>query len=242
VALRAVQAFHATTPQEEAHIRALFPTVHVGCVPNGVDIPEDAKLRGWRVGPSEPFLLFLGRLHTHKNLDLLLRAWAPVARDNKMLSLCLVGPDDERIGEQLRQLASDLGLERRIHLLGRRDGEEKSTLLARARALVLPSKSENFGNAVAEALAHGTPVITTTGTPWSEALSRGCGWWVEPSEVALGAALREATELPSERLAEMGARGRVWMQEAFSWPAIAARMRAFYAEVIERARSARSAS
>jgi len=240
VALRAVEAFHATAPQEEMHIRTLFPTVHVGCVPNGVDVPDTATLCALRQVPSEPYLLFLGRLHTHKNLDLLLRAWAPVARDHKTLAFYLVGPDDERIGEQLGRLATDLGLERRIHLLGRRDGQEKSALLARARVLVLPSKSENFGNAVAEALAHGTPVITTTGTPWSEASLRGCGWWVDASEVALGGALREAVELPRERLAEMGARGRAWMQEAFSWPAIATRMRALYAEVIERTRSART--
>jgi glycosyltransferase involved in cell wall biosynthesis len=238
-ALRSVDAFHATTVEEEGHVLRLFPAAHVGRVPNGVDIPSDEALARLRGPGREEVVLFLGRLHSHKNPELLLRAFAAVARAHAALVLLLVGPDDEGIGGRLERLAADLGLAKRVRLLGRRDGEEKAALLARARVLVLPSKSENFGNVVAEALAHGTPVVTTTGTPWSEAAERGAGFWVEPTEAALAAALREAAALPPERLDAMGARGRAWMQETFSWPAVAARMRAFHTVVIARHAAAR---
>jgi glycosyltransferase involved in cell wall biosynthesis len=233
-ALRSVDAFHATTVEEEGHVLRLFPGAHVGRVPNGVEIPSDEALARLRGPGREDVVLFLGRLHTHKNPELLLRAFATVARAYPALTLRFVGPDDDGSGARLERLAAELGLADRVHLLGRRDGEEKTTLLARARVLVLPSKSENFGNVVAEALAHRTPVVTTTGTPWREAAERGAGFWVEPSESALAAALHEVASQPPERLDAMGARGRDWMQETFSWHAVATRMRAFYTEVVAR--------
>jgi len=241
-ALRTVSAFHATTAQEEADVRRLFPRAAVGCVPNGVEIPDGDSLQRLREGSDARFLLYLGRLHRHKNLDLLLRAFARCAPACPDLTLLLVGPDYDQITPSLRRLAQELSIDRRIRFLGRRDGSEKAALLARATALVLPSKSENFGNAVAEALAHGTPVITTTGTPWQEVALRGCGWWVEPIESALATALDAAAALgPEERMAR-GERGRAWVREAFAWPALAERMRAFYAGVIERAGARRRGS
>jgi glycosyltransferase involved in cell wall biosynthesis len=239
-ALRSVAAFHATTADEESHVLRLFPDARVGRVPNGVAIPSDDALARLRGPGREEVVLFLGRLHSHKNPELLLRAFSSIASAHPALALYLVGPDDEGIGGRIEQLAAKLGIGERVRLLGRRDGAEKDTLLARARVLVLPSKSENFGNVVAEALAHGTPVVTTTGTPWREAAERGAGFWVEPTEAALAAALGEAAALRPEQLDAMGERGRAWMLETFSWPAVAARMRAFHAEVVARAGGARA--
>jgi glycosyltransferase involved in cell wall biosynthesis len=230
--LAMASAFHATTAEEEEHIRALYPGTRVGRVPNGVEFPDDEQLAEWKRGATEDLVLFLGRFHPHKNIDLLIRAWARIADRLPKAFLVLAGPDFEGFETDLRALAQNLGLGKRVRFVGRKDGEDKSVLLARARVLILPSKSENFGNVVVEALAHGTPVITSRGTPWSEAVARGCGWWVEAREDALAAALEGALRAGPQRLSAMGAVGRLWMREAFSWPAVANGMRSFYDTVV----------
>jgi glycosyltransferase involved in cell wall biosynthesis len=101
--------------------------------------------------------------------------------------------------------------------------DEVGRLIRELDLLVLPSHSENFGMVIVEALAAGVPVITTTATPWSCVVSRGCGWCVPDTPVGLSAAISAAVRLPAEELKAMGARGRAWMGESFAWPTIASR-------------------
>ena len=233
-ALEAVTAFHATTPSEAQDIRRLFPRTGVGVVPNGVDVPSDAELAPWRAVANPRTILFLGRLHQHKNVDLLLRAWALVAPKFKDVSLLVAGSGSGKMLEAMKRLVADLGTTRQVSFLGNVQGDEKTRLLAQADVLVLPSKSENFGNVVAEALAHGTPVIASTGTPWRGLGEKGCGWWVRAAEAPLGRALETVLAMDSERRQEMGQSGREWMRREYSWTEVAASMREFYGEVLER--------
>ena len=202
-ALRRVAGFHATSEQEAADIRSQFPGARVAIVPNGTDLPEERELTRLRAHGRDSSVLFLGRLHPHKNPELLLRAWARTARTTPSGNLIFAGPDVTGLATSLKVLASELGCSERVCFTGAVEGEAKASLLAKARVLVLPSKSENFGNVVAEALAHGTPVITTHGTPWAEVVSRGCGWWVDSNEGALRSALEEALNMNGPRLEAM---------------------------------------
>jgi glycosyltransferase involved in cell wall biosynthesis len=86
--------------------------------------------------------------------------------------------------------------------------------------------------AVAEALAHGLPVLTTTGAPWSVVVERGCGWWVEPSVTGLESGLRQATALGRPQLEAMGANGRRLIAERFSWEVVARDMTALYEDLV----------
>jgi glycosyltransferase involved in cell wall biosynthesis len=95
-----------------------------------------------------------------------------------------------------------------------------------------PSIIENFGNVVAEALAHRVPVIASTGTPWDGLRERSCGWWIAPTVEGLAGALRAALQAEPAELQAMGERGWRWM--TFSWPAFARRMADFYVEVVAR--------
>ena len=97
-----------------------------------------------------------------------------------------------------------------------------------ADLFVLPSLNENFGLTVAEALAAGTPVIATTGTPWSRVESEGCGWRVEPACDALAATLATAMAMPRPTLHGMGSKGRAWMARDFSWDRVACDMGELY--------------
>ena len=84
------------------------------------------------------------------------------------------------------------------------------------------------GRAIAEALAHGTPVITTDATPWSDIQRIGCGWIVPPDLELLRLALREALNTSPEQLRLMGERGRSWASEQFSLESVIRKLDATY--------------
>jgi len=104
-------------------------------------------------------LLFLSRIHDKKGVDLLLEAYAVLAATDPAWHLVLAGPCDEDLGRRLRGQAAGLGIEARVSWTGMLNGDEKWGALHAAEAFVLPSHQENFGIAVAEAMACGTPVL-----------------------------------------------------------------------------------
>ena len=224
-AIRTASCLHATSEQEYRDIRKSGLRQPVSIIPNGVDLPQICTK------PRRPndlrTLLYLGRLHPIKGLDKLLKAWKDVAVGAKDWQMRIVGPDEQGYRGELERLVSDLGVPR-VVFAGPRYGAEKSNEYAAADLYVLPSHSENFGMSVAEALAHGTPVITTTGTPWGGLRAHGCGWFVDLSAGALEQALREALSLPADTLSTMGRAGRNWMRCDFAWARIAGQMEETY--------------
>jgi len=114
----------------------------------------------------------------------------------------------------------EFGIGDSVEYMGEVEGMRKSVVYQRADLFVLPSFSENFGVVVAEALAHGLPVITTRATPSGGLLDHGCGWWLEPTIDALTETLREALDKDAADLRAMGERGRAHAAE-FDWSHIA---------------------
>jgi glycosyltransferase involved in cell wall biosynthesis len=107
-------------------------------------------------------------------------------------------------------------------------GLEKRAMLAEADLFILPTISENFGIAVAEALGAGLPAVVTKGAPWSGLETYKCGWWIEGGIDPLITALGQATSITASERKSMGARGRKWMQRDFAWQAIGQEMAAAY--------------
>jgi glycosyltransferase involved in cell wall biosynthesis len=103
--------------------------------------------------------VFLSRIHEKKGCDLLIRAFAKIAPSDDSLRLVLAGPEQAGLGARLRALGEQLGIADRIVWTGMISGDLKWGMLHLAEAFVLPSHQENFGIAVAEALACGTPVL-----------------------------------------------------------------------------------
>jgi glycosyltransferase involved in cell wall biosynthesis len=139
--------------------------------------------------------------------------------------LKIVGPGDPSYLARLVEKCSGLP---RITFAASAGPEEKRRLFESASLHVLPSLSENFGVTVVEALSYGVPVLTTNGTPWASLQSRNCGWWTEQGVGALCAALDEALSTSECRLSAMGANGRRWMEDEFSWHHVSRRMHAVY--------------
>ncbi len=86
---------------------------------------------------------------------------------------------------------------------------------------------------VGPALAHGVPVLTTTGTPWSALPERGCGWWVEATADGIAEGLRQATSQDPQMLRGMGERGRAVVTAEFGWERVAKRFARIYQSLLE---------
>ena len=172
-------------------------------------------------------LVFLGRIAKEKGIDMLLDAWRELALEFPQWHLRIAGPLTSAHAADMQRLASTLDLPR-CEFIGELRDAAKTAELAAARLFVLPSHTENFGIVVAEALAHGVPVVTTTGTPWTELEARGCGWRVAPERAALTAGLRAALLRTPSELASMGAAGRKWVTSVYRWDAVAERMLSTY--------------
>lgn len=223
-ALERADLLHATSEMELADIRELKLRVPVALVPNGIDIPLLDELKA---SPDGQTLLFLSRIHPKKGIDRLLLAWKRLQNDYSEWRLRIVGNGDRRHVDQLRNLAISLDLER-VEFSGPLFGEAKSMAYRSADVFVLPSHSENFGMVVAEALAHGCPVIASKGTPWKDLERHECGWWTAHDVDSLADALEHSMLLSRAELKQMGLRGRAWMLRDFSWESVAQKMEAAY--------------
>jgi len=206
---------HATSAMEAQSLRRLGIAAPIFVVPNAVADPlepiEPAAKDAKRV------LLFLSRIHEKKGLDMLLAAWNELRP--RGWQLIIAGSGEPRYVERLHAFCKSHQVPD-VEFLPHTEGKSRELLFARAAAFVLPTYSENFGNVVAEALIRGVPVLTTTGTPWADLVTHGCGWYVAPTPEAIKAALSQVLALDAAMLAQMGERGRAYALPRFSVPAI----------------------
>jgi glycosyltransferase involved in cell wall biosynthesis len=217
---------HATSNGELADLRRFRLRQPVAVIPNGVQVPELPPLEP--VAGRAKRLLYLGRIHPIKGIANLLHAWHAVEADFAEWELVVAGTDGgDGYLKTMQQEAQTLGLQR-VRFPGPVYGTEKAQMYAGASLYVLPTQSENFGMTLAEALAHGVPVIVTTRAPWGEVAEKGCGWWIEFGVEPLVTSLRHALSLSDGELRQRGALGRRWMEEAYSWRNAAVMMERVY--------------
>lgn len=217
--LNTASILHATAESEANQFQTLGLANEIRIIPNGVALADWTQINFQRDEVKlDKTCLFMSRLHPIKGLPLLLEAWARVRPEG--WSLDIVGPDEAGHRAELDLSVRKLGLERVVRFLGPLEGSEKQAVLAQADLFVLPTHSENFGIVVAEALAHGCPVIVTHGAPWAILEQEHCGWWVPVSTDAIAEALEAATALSIDARREMGDRGRSVVEREFSWPKI----------------------
>jgi glycosyltransferase involved in cell wall biosynthesis len=228
-------SIHVTSDRELDDLRALgLEVARTEVIPNGVDLdsPGDEPDRGPadldRLA-AEPFVLFLGRLTPKKQLPRLLEAMALVPD----LRLVVAGGDDEGQGESLVRRATALGIKGRVEFVGDVRGTLKRVLLERCITLVLASRSENFGNAVVEAMAARRPVVVTEEVGASTIVREsGGGVVVEGTPAALAAALRSLHDDP-RHASDLGEKGAAFVRRELRWDRIRARFDMLYRSATE---------
>ncbi len=182
---------------------------------------------------AQPYALFFGRLSWKKGLERLLRAFAGTAEG----ALIVAGTDDEGLSHGLRRLAAELGISERVRILARTiTGADKAALYAQARMFVLASYSENFGNAVLEALAAGVPVVVTPEVGAAEIVSRaGGGAIVSGAPESLGPAIAHFMG-DALHARSAGEAGRAYVRKNCSWQGAAEKMETLYRKLAQDAR------
>lgn len=219
--LRSAARLHASTEEEAANLRALKLGVEVSVIPNGVDIPS-ALLNRTAVSAKAPrTALYLGRIYPIKGLPMLIEAWANVRPANWKLRI--VGPDEAGHRAELERQVRTANLTSSVSFHPAVTGKAKDLEMRSADLFVLPTHSESFGMAVAEAMSYGLPVLTTIAAPWPALENENAGWRVAVDPDAIGKGLKEATSIDSVVLEEMGRRARVIVATDYEWGEIARR-------------------
>jgi glycosyltransferase involved in cell wall biosynthesis len=213
---------HVTSQQEAESSVARIHHANSVVIPNGVDLPELSADRIW-VPDNKLRILFIGRLHPKKGIENLLTAMTDPGVANTSLVVC--GDGDPAYRALLRERIEGLELAERVSFAGEVKGEAKLAAFAAADVCVVPSFTENFGMVVAESLAHGVPVVVSKGAPWAEVERQECGFWVENTADSLASALQA---IMKHDLADMGNRGRAWMERDYGWNKAAIEMNALY--------------
>jgi glycosyltransferase involved in cell wall biosynthesis len=231
--LEMASAIHVTSDAEANDVARLGYGNRARVIPLGVDVDDSLWMGQARAvaveGPLR--LLFLSRLHPKKNIPLLLRALASVASASRAVELTVAGDGEAGYRAELSALVAELNLSQRVRFVGHVDGAEKRRVLAEADCFVLPSSHENFGLAVAEALAAGLPAIVTPGVALApNVMSAGAGLVSDATEEALAAAIVWTADHPAA-LVEMGHRAWRLARRDLSWESTCSRLADLYAEL-----------
>jgi glycosyltransferase involved in cell wall biosynthesis len=235
--LNEAAAIHAITEEEAEDIRAFGIVAPILVIPNGIDpaefqalpSPEEMdsiypELKGKKV------LLFLGRIHQKKGLDILARAFGQIARSRKDLHLLIVGPDNDNYRSQVERLLESEGVLDLTTFTGMLAEREKLAALSRADVCVIPSYSEVRTIVALEAMACGLPVIITQQCHFPEVVEANAGIVIEPKADQLADALNELLD-NSKLCEEMGENGRRLIMDKFTWDKIADQMIQLYEDV-----------
>lgn len=220
---------HTTAESEKANLLKLGYNDKISVIPNGIDVERIPLKTDWT---RKKRILFLSRLHVKKGVEFLLEAVANVQGLLAGYSVCIAGEGDEEYVRQLKRKVRQLGIEGIVDFCGYVYEDKKWNLFREADLFVLPTYSENFGIVVAEALACGTPVITTKGAPWRDLETYRCGWWTEIGTKATEDALRNFLSLTSDELKTMGRNGRKLVEEKYSARKTAKDMMSLYKSMI----------
>lgn len=237
---------HCTAAAELDQSRKWFPKGRGTVLPNLLDLtpfraapgPEPARTQFpglVRTGPNgtrEPVILFLSRVHRKKGVDTLIAAGALLAKRGTPCVLAIAGTGEPEYIEHCKAQATATGIADRVVWTGHVTGATKVSLYQAADLFALPTHQENFGFVFPEALASGTPVITTKGVDiWPELESSGAASIVAATPEAFADEIGAIVKDPA-RLNAMRARAKPWTFAEFDETALVSRYEAMYQQAI----------
>lgn len=236
--LESARGAHALTEGEAEGLRHLGLRLPVLVAPNGVRLPSVASAGGapagfaWQTAvQGKEVLLFLGRLHPMKGVNLLLEAFISLASRFPNAVLLIAGPDEAGTQRRMARALAQAGLAQRAVFTGVLDGAAKMAALAAADVFVLPSYTEGFSNAILEAMSVSLPVVISRQCHFPDVAAAGAGHVVATEAGAIASALENLLQSPHRRC-EMGRNGRALVAERYAWDQIANTMSDWYRELL----------
>ena len=172
---------------------------------------------------KRPYLLFLSRINYKKGIDFLIKAYSNLLKEYPntvhIPQLVIAGPGvEDQYGKQMQQLVAKIsGLDTHIFFPGMLMGDAKWGALYGCEAFVLPSHQENFGVAVAEAMACGKPVLVSNQVNiWREIEAGNCGLIADDTLAGTEHLLRQWLKLTPNAQEEMGKRAQTTFEQHFT--------------------------
>jgi glycosyltransferase involved in cell wall biosynthesis len=174
-------------------------------IPLGIGVDDIAVKTDWK---KKKKVLFLSRVHAKKGIEFLMQAMADIRVKLEGYEFIIAGEGETEYVEGLKQKAKEFGIDRVLHFIGGVYGAQKYDLYRQADFFILPTYCENFGYVIAEALAVGTPVVTTQETPWQSLEENQCGYWVPLKQECITEALAKMLDKQDDELETMGRNAR----------------------------------
>ena len=224
-AVQRANCVQATAESERDNLLKLGYNSNIKVVRLGIDADGIEMKNSWKKTRQ---ILFLSRVHVKKGINFLVEAADVLRNELQGYKILVAGEGDADYVEAMNRMICDRGLQDIVQLIGGVYGDEKWRLFQTSDFFVLPTHSENFGLAIAESLASGTPVITTVGTPWNDLNSSHAGAWIEIGSLPLVATLRQFLALSDEELETMGRNGRKLIETKYSAKVMAEEMMGVY--------------
>lgn len=230
---------HCSTPGELQDVSNYGVSTPSFVIPYGVHLPTlqpQAKQQlhhTYGIPDTTPIVLFLSRLHPKKRPDLLIEALSQLASQNRNFHLIVAGSGEPDYVNYLTNLISSLGLQSQTTMTGFVTGNDKDLLLQGSDLFVLPSFSENFGIAVAEAMGAGLPVIITPDVQIApDIAAEKAGLIVEGEVGAVQDAIAQLLASPELRH-QLGENGKHLVNHRYCWNAIASQLSNIYRSIVE---------
>ena len=193
--LENITCIHTTSEYEAECIRELDIKTPIAVIPNGI------VNYGLRHSYSNDGIIrfgFVGRTDPVKNIDVLLEAWHKLGNKTKYCTLTIIGgSNDPKYSKKLHNFVKEHNI-CNIEFTGLLSKEKTLQKMAKLDYLILPSRSENFGMVIPEALSMGIPCIATKGTPWEELNTNNCGWWIDGNKRSIADAIECAIATSTE--------------------------------------------
>jgi len=242
--IRAAAALHFTAEAERVGSRTFGSYAPAYVAPLGLsrlayeDLPPPGAFR--RRFPElarKQLVLFLGRLHYVKRPDLLLQAFSELSREFRNAVLVMAGPGEASYVSKLQAEVRSLGMDGRVVFTGLLQGRAVQEALVDADIFVLPSLHENFGLAVAEAMAAGCPVVVSPEVALAPEIEKyGAGVVVDGKVDGLRNVLRQLLR-DEVRRHSMGQNGRQLILDQFTWERVARQMMEVYEDILRGTRT-----
>jgi glycosyltransferase involved in cell wall biosynthesis len=224
---------HITEPNERKSLEAINIKNKTILIPNGIELDHmfyslnKGILSKINYDTNIKYIMFLGRIVHNKGLHYLINSYIKLKNKYKNIEVLVVGGVEDK--KYFKKIIKPDG----VHFLGVLDGEDKHTVFCISSLFVLPTKSENFGISIAEAMSYKIPVVTTTGTPWQEIEKNNAGWWVDLSQENIDNAIDEAMGESYDMLKAKGDRGYDIIKH-YTWDRQALKMKKCYKEIFNK--------